>query len=1369
MATYYAAANGSASNPGTSGSPWNAAKAGAVGGPSSGDTVIFKNGTYNLTMDMRVANVTYQAESPLGVIFDGKYHDRLTDFNIYDQATCKPKAGLPYVDPAQARPTIHIMADDIEVDGFFIRNQAGAGFVIDSSAANVVVRNSKVDFCYSSLILLEGPDALAEDCVFTRGAVVHFASCDAGETGGCKACISGAAAKVPSCVNMKFGLRARVNRCEVAYCYAEGLVLGREGRDCTGENCLIHNNKHGNIYINRHINPTLRNCAAFTGQFRQIYELTQERRSQPPLLIRDETADTDGNWYTTGLKVYNNILVGGRYAMELSSGPNNWTALSNSYIGHNTFIGFGNTDLQDVMTDFTIKFEGGVKRGQHNTTLVENNIIIHMGAPGEGDIIRGDKQNTTWRNNLWSFPNRNLTNAQVQAAVPSAFRGSGDVYTNDPKLVNIVNPVDNGVVDGSPSHNFNKANYGPRQGSPAIDAASDGSVVGGAPVVNVNTDIYGNARPSNRTLRDLGAIEYGGTTTDPGTVTAAFTVAPTSGPGPLTVSVTDTSSTTGGVPVATLTRWIYDWGDGVVESFNASSIRAHVYTASGQKTLRMTVENSNGASDSVTQTITVTVVVSAPIKADVEAFDIPQVAGAFTVPVNMDGSAPQAVFMLSTGSPTGVLTGANHAGVTAGVWAHDVASSLSIGEFMSINDNVTPDGTEGWSRTVPNIMAGGLAADGALSSSVSLTGVEADLLRFTVLDPENGDPPTRRAVAVAFAGAQFRAIVRSVVFAPSSDTYRLELPFTPDSIIAISTFSTDGTSWPAVNAAQLSIGFGTPTQQWAMGWGGNLRLTANRIAQNPSAAADNIQVQAWQTNAVTLARFGARDKTRAVTILAMNTGGRAQVSAPVLPTVTTPTDYPLNHTPGFLMSLMSQLTSSGASGGQLGRSAGLYLSDGVDEETTVWGMVNNATPTDTWSGVLDGLHVQASDRSDAVAGAVDFGTDKMTVDLSTFQATGFIFPSLSFAATEAPTGLVADFRASLEIASPAEVITFTYTGVDGTEGPVTNLVWDFGDGEFLSATNTNPVTHTYQSAGKFTVRVVATSATDSDEEVKVDYITIVGVVEGSGEVYGGWRPQTITNYSPNKVGWNIDMPDAGKLSFALDQDVLLVRESGPDVGWIPFPGRIMAGYDQATGNWRFLRPDGKIATLVLNWQDAGDGGGGGGGGGGTLNLGVLSGTGDGHQFNTGVAPVLNNNAVILSAGGHWAACRIPSVGVPRGATITSFKISMDFFSLTYPTISMNIYLEDVANSAGLTDDIDGISSRARTPSFVSWTQTITSTGRKESPELKTLLQRIVEKGDWQPNNPITVIFDAVAPCDTRWRAADYQVDAAMKAVITYTV
>ncbi len=94
--------------------------------------------------------------------------------------------------------------------------------------------------------------------------------------------------------------------------------------------------------------------------------------------------------------------------------------------------------------------------------------------------------------------------------------------------------------------------------------------------------------------------------------------------------------------------------------------------------------------------------------------------------------------------------------------------------------------------------------------------------------------------------------------------------------------------------------------------------------------------------------------------------------------------------------------------------------------------------------------------------------------------------------------VVAAFSADVVTGTLPLVVTFT----DASTGAPDTWLWEFGTGEGTS-TSQNP-SHTYTTAGTFTVKLTATLGGDSDEEEKVGYIIIkVAAVTRPDKLYGG--------------------------------------------------------------------------------------------------------------------------------------------------------------------------------------------------------------------------------------------------------------------------
>ncbi|MFW5805467.1 MAG: C10 family peptidase [Bacteroidales bacterium] len=92
------------------------------------------------------------------------------------------------------------------------------------------------------------------------------------------------------------------------------------------------------------------------------------------------------------------------------------------------------------------------------------------------------------------------------------------------------------------------------------------------------------------------------------------------------------------------------------------------------------------------------------------------------------------------------------------------------------------------------------------------------------------------------------------------------------------------------------------------------------------------------------------------------------------------------------------------------------------------------------------------------------------------------------------TSLSADFFADNTSIAVGETVNFT----DNSTGTPTSWSWDFGDGG--TASDEDP-SHTYNTEGVYTVEMTISDGTNSDTEIKTDYITV------TSEPLGGWIEQ----------------------------------------------------------------------------------------------------------------------------------------------------------------------------------------------------------------------------------------------------------------------
>ncbi len=104
-------------------------------------------------------------------------------------------------------------------------------------------------------------------------------------------------------------------------------------------------------------------------------------------------------------------------------------------------------------------------------------------------------------------------------------------------------------------------------------------------------------------------------------------------------------------------------------------------------------------------------------------------------------------------------------------------------------------------------------------------------------------------------------------------------------------------------------------------------------------------------------------------------------------------------------------------------------------------------------------------------------------------------------------------------------LTVNFTNISSG---ATSYSWDFGDTQTSTATNPS---HTYTQAGTYTVTLTATNSCGSDDEVKIDYITVTctpPVADFSGSPTSGEVPLTVnfTDLSTGATSWDWDFGDS---------------------------------------------------------------------------------------------------------------------------------------------------------------------------------------------------------------------------------------------------
>jgi len=95
----------------------------------------------------------------------------------------------------------------------------------------------------------------------------------------------------------------------------------------------------------------------------------------------------------------------------------------------------------------------------------------------------------------------------------------------------------------------------------------------------------------------------------------------------------------------------------------------------------------------------------------------------------------------------------------------------------------------------------------------------------------------------------------------------------------------------------------------------------------------------------------------------------------------------------------------------------------------------------------------------------------------------------------------------------------------------------------------------------------------------------------------------------------------------------------------------------------------------------------------------------------------------------WAAMRW-QVTIPAGATIDVAYAEVYVYSTATDDAQCYIQAEDIANAPQFTSDDNNISNRTRTTAQVAWEQNNLGAGFQQTPELKTIIQELVDDYDY---------------------------------------
>lgn len=152
-------------------------------------------------------------------------------------------------------------------------------------------------------------------------------------------------------------------------------------------------------------------------------------------------------------------------------------------------------------------------------------------------------------------------------------------------------------------------------------------------------------------------------------------------------------------------------------------------------------------------------------------------------------------------------------------------------------------------------------------------------------------------------------------------------------------------------------------------------------------------------------------------------------------------------------------------------------------------------------------------------------------------------------------------------------------------------------------------------------------------------------------------------------------------------------------------------------------------------------------------------------YQSGSTVTINGGYPNTNGSTVWVGFRFTNVTIPAGSTINSAYINLSILAADDPDV--DIYGNDVDDAATFTTASNDISSRALTTAKVNWTATnIGAYSRKDSPDIKTIVQEIIDRAGWSSGNAIAILFDSLSSNYINFKAYDSGEGATQYAKLT---
>ena len=140
----------------------------------------------------------------------------------------------------------------------------------------------------------------------------------------------------------------------------------------------------------------------------------------------------------------------------------------------------------------------------------------------------------------------------------------------------------------------------------------------------------------------------------------------------------------------------------------------------------------------------------------------------------------------------------------------------------------------------------------------------------------------------------------------------------------------------------------------------------------------------------------------------------------------------------------------------------------------------------------------------------------------------------------------------------------------------------------------------------------------------------------------------------------------------------------------------------------------------------------------TFNATITAGSDDARE-DAGTVTLTGTN-ITIDTTTRYGGLRFLNVTIPQGSTINAATLTIELPSASFDDPDVTIWANDVDSASTFTTGANNISSRTPTTATVVWSASSIGTGVKVSPELKTIIQEIVNRAGWVSGNAIALIL-----------------------------